>query len=207
MNRFVLVSCMFFSSYAVFADDSLSALMQRMKSNKPVKISYQETRTMELFDQAWQGNGFMYSTPAGLMLQEQQQPHRLLMAVNKNDLFYYDPDNNIRHQGKIQEDDPLTLQFAVFKALINADEALLNRLYQIDFVTKPKRWVMTLRSKEDVSDFSIVVSGPLLQKVDTIIVTQADGDLSEFMLKNEENVSAEQVLRSVNYLYAELTGE
>ena len=85
MNK-LLVLILFMIS-PVYAGDSLSALMQRMQSEVAVKINYQEIRTLELFDQAWQGSGHMYSTPDGIMLREQIQPKRLLMAVNKEELF------------------------------------------------------------------------------------------------------------------------
>jgi hypothetical protein len=208
MNKIsLLMLSLLIISSNINADDSLFALMQRMRSDTAVKISYQEIRTLELLDQPWQGSGIMYSTPAGVMLREQLQPKRLLMAINNNDLFYYDPGQHIRHQGTMAEDDPLTLQFAVFQALINADEALLRRLYQIDFLSKAQRWLMTLTSKQTGSAFSIVVSGPLLQKVDTIVIRQADGDLSEFMLTSDKNMSGEDVLHTVTQLYTELIGE
>jgi len=208
MNRIsIFVFSLLFISYDISADDAISILMQRMKSDAAVKISYQENRTLELFDQPWQGSGNMYSTAAGIMLREQLQPRRLLMAINKNDLFYYDPDNNIRHQGKMQEGDPLTLQFTVFQALINADEQLLRSIYNIEFINKPKRWMMTLTSKKSDSGFSIIVSGPLSKKVDTIIIKQADGDTTEFMLEADNTVASEQVVNTVKRLYGELIGE
>jgi len=208
MNRIsLLIYSLFFISYDISADDSISALMKRMHSDVAVKISYQENRTLELFDQSWQGSGNMYSTATGIMLREQLQPRRLLMAINKNELFYYDPDKHIRHQGKMQEGDPVTLQFAVFQALINADEGLLRRLYNIEFIRKPQRWLMTLSSKQTDSGFRIIVSGPLSKKVDTIIIEQADGDLSEFMLADDNTVTSEQVVNTVKRLYGELIGE
>lgn len=205
MSRVVILIVLLINN--AYAQDSLSALMQRMHSDSAVKMSYQQTRTMELFDQVWHGNGYMYSTPAGIMLREQLKPNRLLMAVNKDSLFYYDVEKQIRHQGTMQEGDPLLLQFAVFQALINADEVLLKHLYQIDFVTKPERWLMTLTPKQTDVGISIVVSGHLLQKLDTIIIKQADGDLSEFMLQTEEKVSSENISIIVNQLYAELVGK
>ena len=195
----------------VYADDSLSALMLRMQSTDAVKISYQETRTLELFDHTWYGSGYMYSTPNGLMLREQLKPNRLLMAVNQGDLFYYDVEHHLRHHATMQDDDPLTFQFAVFKALITADDALLQRLYQIDFETNSERWLMTLTAKQTDSADEIKVSGRLFQTVDTIIIKQADGDLIEFMLKSESKVKSNNdnkaLTQTIDNLYAELTGE
>ncbi len=202
----VFLIVMFINTQAV-AEDSLSDLMQRMRSDSAVKIAYQETRRLELFDQAWHGSGYMYSSPTGLMLREQLTPRRLLMAVNDKNMFYFDPGIQIRHQAKIEQGDPVSLQIAVFQALINADENLLKSLYQVEFETTSQRWLMKLKSKQADNDMNIVVSGPLLQKVDTIIIQQADGDQSEFMLQSEQGISGQKITDNVNRLYAELVGE
>lgn len=188
------------------ADDSISAVMQRMKSDTAVKIAYQETRTLELLDQPWQGSGYLYSMPPDLMIREQILPQRLLMGVKANKMFYLDSENDVRHQGEMDENNPLSLNIAVFKALINADEVLLSSIYQLEFSTQPQRWMMTLKPKQDSeSGFSIVVSGLSNQQADTIIIKQADGDLSEFMLQN--NVTGHEINKQVDQLYAELVGE
>jgi len=62
----MLVSCL--AGTIVRADDSLSALMQRMKSDQAVRVAYQETRTLELMEKPWKGSGYMYSLPPDLML-------------------------------------------------------------------------------------------------------------------------------------------
>ena len=188
------------------AEDSLSTLMQRMKSGTAVKIAYQETRILELMEQPWQGSGYMYSMPPDLMIREQLQPQRLLMGVKADEMFYYDPINDVRHQGKMDEDDSLSLNLAVFKALINADEALLHSLYQVEFSTAAEGWRMTLKNKHEIdSGFSIVVSGLPCQQADKIIVKQADGDSSEFLL--QKNNAGDAINKTVQHLYQELLGE
>ena len=189
-----------------YAEDSLSAVMQRMKTDSAVKIVYQETRTLELMDQPWLGSGYMYSMAPDLMIREQLQPQRLLMGVKGNKMYYFDPEHGVRHQGEMDIANPLTLNIAVFKALINADEVLLRRLFQIEFSTKSQRWVMILKPRLDSgSGFSITVSGLPGQQADTIISKQADGDLSEFML--QKNVTGAAVNSTVMQLYHELSGE
>ena len=188
------------------ADDSLSALMQRMKSNTAVRIAYQETRTLELMAQPWQGSGYMYSLPPGIMIKEQLKPERLLMGIHDDKIFYYDPMNDVRHQGDMDEDNPQSLNIAVFKALINADETSLRRLYQVEFFSKAQGWIMTLKPKRDSeSGFSIVISGLPQQPADTIKVRQADGDLSEFSL--QKGVIGEEIKITASRLYRELLGE
>ncbi len=189
-----------------YAEDSLSSLMQRMQSETAVKIAYQEIRTLELMDQPWHGSGYMYSIAPDLMIREQLKPKRLLMGIKADKMFYFDPGHSMHHQTDMDDDNPLSLNIAVFKALVTADEALLRRMYLIEFSNKPARWVMTLKSKlQSQSEFSIVVSGLTEQPADTIIIKQADGDLSEFML--QQVAQGDKVKKVANRLYSELTGE
>jgi hypothetical protein len=188
------------------ADDSLSALMQRMKSDTAVSIAYQETRKLELMDQPWRGSGYMYSLPPDIMIKEQLKPERVLMGIQGDKLFYFEPLNNVRHQGGIEEDNPLILNIAVFKALMNADKAFLQKIYRVDFSTKPQGWLMTLKPKQDTeSGFIISISGLPQQWADTIKVRQADGDVSEFSLRKE--AAGDEIKSTVNRLYRELLGE
>jgi len=190
----------------LIAEDSVSSLMQRMESETAVKIAYQETRMLELMEQPWQGSGYMYSMPPDLMIREQLQPQRLLMGVKADEMFYYDPVNDVRHQGEMDEGDALSLNLAVFKALINADEALLNSLYQVEFSTATQGWEMTLKNKHEIdSGFSIVVSGLPDQQADKISIKQADGDSSEFLL--QKNNAGDAINTTVQHLYQELLGE
>src|SRR5665811_2460809 len=86
------------------ADDSLAALMQRMKSDTAVRIAYQETRTLELMEKPWQGSGYLYSLPPDIMIKEQLLPERLLMGIDGDNMFYFDPIKDVRHQGEMDGD-------------------------------------------------------------------------------------------------------
>ncbi|MFK5951287.1 MAG: outer membrane lipoprotein carrier protein LolA [Methylococcales bacterium] len=210
LSSFFKTCCLIFSIYIIsnlsYAEDSVSALMQKMQAKTAVKIAYQEVRTLELMDQPWYGSGFMYSIAPDLMIREQLKPQRLLMGIKGDQLFYFDPENHLHHQAEITEDNPLSLNVAVFKALITADEALLKRMYLIEFSHQSERWVMKLKPKQNSeSGFSIVVSGLPEQAADTIIVKQADGDLSEFLL--QQKGVGEQVKKTATRLYKELVGE
>lgn len=201
-----LIFISFLAGNSSHADDSLSALMQRMKSNTAVRISYQETRKLELMEQPWQGSGYMYSLPPDIMIKEQLKPERLLMGIHGDQMLYFDPVNDVRHQGEMEEDNPLSLNIAVFKALMNADEASLHSMYRVEFSSEPHGWVMTLKPKRDgESGFSIVISGLPQQQADTIKVKQADGDLSEFTL--HKDAARDEIKTTINRLYRELLGE
>ncbi len=189
----------------IYANDSLSALMQRMKSDKAVRMAYQEIKELELMDSPWHGSGYIYSISPDLMIKDQLKPEHILMGVKGNKMYYFDTANNIRHQGEMDEDNTMNLNITVFKALINADDALLRNLYQIDFTSNAKRWIMTLiPKKKHESSLSIVVSGRADQQIDMIRIKQVDGDLSEFLLKKSE--MGEEVNKAVRKLFLDLKG-
>lgn len=189
-----------------YSKDSLSSLMQAMKSEQATRIAYKETKTLELMDQPWEGSGFMYSLPPDLMVKEQLLPKRVLMGIKGDKMFYFDQQNNFRHQGELDKNDLISLNVAVFKALINADEALLRNMYQVDFSSTAKGWTMNLTPKNNQElGFSTLVSGATDQQVDKISMKQADGDSSEFTL--QKDASGERVENIAIRLYQELQGE
>lgn len=204
--KYLFVVCFCLAINNSYAEDSLSTLMKNMHSETAIKMVYQEIRTLELMDQPWYGSGYMYSIAPDLMIREQLKPKRLLMGIKGNKMFYFDPAHSMHHQSEMDEDNPLTLNIAVFKALINADEVLLKRMYSIEFKSETNRWLMTLKSKkQSESGFNIVVSGKSGESADTIITQQADGDLSEFMLQHSAQGS--EVKKTASRLYKELVGE
>lgn len=204
-SYFFAIFAMIISSVG-HAEDSLSALMQKVKSESAVKIAYQEIRTLELMDQPWHGSGYMYSMSPDIMIREQLLPQRVLMGIKGDKMFYFEPDNDVRHQGEMDKNSTLSLNFAVFKALITADEVLLRKMYLVELSTEPQRWVMRLKAKQDSeSGLSIVVSGLLDQQVDTIRIRQVDGDLSEFILQKDS--AGDEIKASIDQLYQELRGK
>jgi hypothetical protein len=188
-----------------YAEDTLSSLMQRMKSNDAVKMAYQEIRTLELMDKPWKSSGYMFSIPPDTLIKEQLFPERILMAVRGNELFYIDPANNVHHQGAMDDDNPQSLSIALFKALHNGDETLLKKLYGVDFSTQSQRWTMLLKPKlNPESGFSIIVSGLSDKSADMIRIKQPDGDLSEFILQQVGSTDKNTLNRALKQLNREI---
>jgi hypothetical protein len=204
-QRMCFLLCLLLTTHFSYADDSLSALMQRMQSETAVRIAYQEIKHLELMDQPWHGSGFLYALSPNLMIKEQIQPSRVLMGVNADKLYYFDSQNNIRHQADMQEGNALTLNVSLFKALMNADEAQLKQLFQLQFIHNPNRWQLTLVPKqESQKDFTVHVSGALKQAVDLIRIEQVDGDVTEFVLERKQ--SDRHTTKKLDQLFVLLQG-
>lgn len=204
-STFVLLLSALLSTNAAHAVDTEWEVMQRMQSDTAVRIAYRETRTLELIDQPWQGGGYLYSLAPDLMIKEQLQPERVLMGIKGDRMFYFDPAANVRHRGELDAANPLSLHIAFFNALVNADVALLHRVYRVDFDAREQDWLMTLKPRRgDRPGLTVVISGPSGQQAERIEIRQADGDLGEFSLRKD--AEGEAVETEVNRLYLELLG-
>jgi hypothetical protein len=201
--KFLSVCALFLTAMgSAYAEDSLLGLMQKLKSEPTPRVAYQETRHLKLMTEPWHGSGYLYSLPPELMIREQLKPERLLMGVKGNKSFYFDPKNNERHQGDLGGDNGLNVPLTVFKALVNADEALLRSLYQIDFTSMQQGWSMDLKPKQKAGTVSkIIVSGLASQQANKIYILHEDGDTSEFNLQKASGGG------NISQLYKELLGE
>lgn len=192
----------------VWAEDSLDSVMQRMEPAVAVRVQYQETRFMSLLAQPWQGSGYMYALPPDTLVKEQLQPARELMGADDKRLYYYDPVKNVRHQGRIQDDDPVSVNVLAFKALMNGDRALLQKRYHIEFGAFPEYWVLTLKPRDETAGEvleRIEVSGFAGEAANKVNVFMADGDYSEFVLSKD--ASGEQVRDAVLQRIQELQAQ
>jgi Outer membrane lipoprotein carrier protein LolA-like len=184
------------------AEDSLLKLMQKLKSEPTPRVAYEETRHLKLMTEPWHGSGYLYSLPPELMIREQIKPERVLMGIKGDKAYYFDSVKNERHQQDLGSGDELNSPVTVFKALVNADEALLRSLYQIDFTSSPQDWSLELKPKQKTGSVSkIIVSGLSGQQANKIYILQEDGDTSEFNLQKATGGG------NVNKLYKELLGE
>ena len=178
--------------------------MQRLTSKDAVKKAYQETRSLEFFEDHWYGAGVMYARPPDLMIRQQIEPQPLLMGIIGDELYYYDPQKHIRHQAQMEIQDPLAAKVAVFKALITGDRDLLERFYLVEFSSLPERWLMTLTPKHPDVGLTIMVSGQAGQEVDTITVEEGE-DRSEFVLQIQQ--TGAEILQDIDRLTHQLQGE
>ena len=198
MKQFYAISLLLLSFQAI-AEDTLVTVLERMRSTTAIKLAYQETRFMDMLDQPWHGRGFMYSVPGNIMIKEQTEPEKILMAIIDDKMFYYDIDNDIRHQGKLDEDNPMSLNIAVFKALMSADRKLLEQFYHIDFIPGETHWEIILSDKNNPdSNFKIIIQGPAGQAANHIVIQQDEDDKSVLKLsQTATDSSVEQYIQAL----------
>ncbi len=189
-----------------FAQDSVEAVMKRMKSTSAVRIAYQQTQYLELFDKPVETSGMLYGMPPDSLLKEQLVPEREIMGILKDHNFYYDPNTGTRHSRDRNPEDPVDLHIAAFQALANGNRDVLNAVYDISFVTEPGHWYMILEDKKDSQPLiRITVSGAAGESADQFEIHEADGDRSVYRLRKYEE--GEDIRAAVLRLEAELTGK
>ncbi|MGH8556940.1 MAG: LolA family protein [Methylococcales bacterium] len=196
----IVVSC------PVFAQDSVDAVLERMKSTSANRIVYQETRYLELFDKPVEASGMFYGIPPDSLIKEQLTPSREVMGILKDRLYYFDPANGVRHSQARDSEDPMNLHIAAFQSLANGNRDLLNDLYSISFFTEPGHWYMILSDKnKSRSLIRITVSGSTQHPADKIEIHEADDDRSVYRLAKD--AEGEDIRTAVLRLIAELTGQ
>ena len=166
-------------------EDTLQSVMSRMKPDSAVAISYQENRYLSLMSDKWTGSGSFYALLPDVMIKEQQQPEKELMAIRGNDFYYLNQESGQKHQGEMADQDGPAAYIAAFKGLMNGDLNSLTKLYDIDFIAKSSGWIITLITKKnDASNegIKIIMQGPPEQAANKLELIMADGDRTEFLL-------------------------
>jgi outer membrane lipoprotein-sorting protein len=204
-KRFLLALCSLVLQVSTGqAQETLESVMSRMKPQTVVKIHYEETRHLELLDQPWSGSGYFYAMPDG-MIKEQWYPQREIMAAKGSKMYYFDPFADVRYQGKM--DSEAGFQAIAMKGLMNGDLALLQKFFQVEFISHANDWVLTLTThhKQLAEQLSkIIISGIPSKPARKIEVFLADGDRHVFKLKKE--AEGQRLQSKVTQLFIELQG-
>lgn len=187
------------------AEDTLKAVLNRMKTDTATSLAYTEKRTMKMLATEWQGTGFLYAAPPYTVLKEQRRPEVEMMALEGKQAFYFHPNNNQRYQADLDDNLP---QARIFNELLHGDLTALEKLYHLDFKHNSKNWLITLTAKNTAADSKAVkisVQGLPEKSADLITVTQADGDRSEFSLAPV--AKGEPVQENINWLLKHIKGQ
>jgi len=172
-------------SLGCLAEDTIETVMQRMQPETAVQIAYQETRYMGLFDDDWQGSGFLYAATPNTMLKQQLKPEIELMAAEGSQLTYYKPATQTYHHTQLDESNPMMASLAAFKAMLTGDLIYLRALYKLKFTTLESAWKLEMTAKEHEPDevpLKIIMQGLSEQATHKIEAILPDGDRSQYIL-------------------------
>ena len=190
---------------ALFAQESINEVMERMKSTSAVSIAYRETRYLELFEKPVEASGTLYGMPPDLLIKEQRSPSREVLGVFADRYYYFNPTGEVRRTRAKDPEDPLNLHITAFQSLANGNLSLMYDVYDVAFVSEPDRWYLILTQKNvPRSPVRITVSGPERQRADRMEIHEDNGDRSVYQL--EKDGEGESVRGSIDRLVSEITG-
>jgi len=172
-----------------FAQESIESVMVRMKPDIAVKIAYQETRYMGLFDDEWHGSGYLYAEIPDVMLKQQLQPEIEIMAAQGSQLTYSKPATQTFHQLQIDESNPMMASLAAFKGLMTGNLVYLRQLYDLKFTSSELSWTLEMLAKDhepEEDPIKIIMQGLSEQAANKMSVILPDGDRSSYELSQPQ---------------------
>ncbi|MCK5872666.1 MAG: hypothetical protein KAG26_07550, partial [Methylococcales bacterium] len=166
-------------------------------------IAYHEKRSMGFFAEDQQSHGILYSTPTETLLKIQESPYKLMMGIEKDQLYYYNPRDKQRYHTQIKDELPMSASIEVLKALMNGDIKTLKQKYSLNFNLIAQAWRIELTQKEyitedDLQPLKVILQGQVLQPAHSLVIIEADGDRSDyrFTLKNQGK-AVEQTIQKI----------
>lgn len=182
-------------------EDNLESVMLRMKPETAVQIAYQETRSMDLFDNEWQGSGYLYAAVPNTMLKQQITPDIELMAAEGSQLSYSKPASHTFHHTQLDESNPMMASLIAFKAMLTGNLAALRQLYQLKFSTTESVWRLEMTANETAAaeqPLKIIMQGLSEQAANRMEVIFPDGDRSLYVLsKPQQGLAIEQHMQKL----------
>ncbi len=172
-----------------FAQESIESVMARMKPDIAVKIAYQETRYMGLFDDEWHGSGYLYAEIPDVMLKQQLQPEVEMMATQGSQLTYSKPATQTFHQLQIDESNPMMASLAAFKGMMTGNLVYLRQLYELKFTSSELSWTLEMLAKDhepEEDPIKIIMQGLSEKAANKISVILPDGDRSSYELSQPQ---------------------
>lgn len=200
---FAFLLCGF--SMLCLAEETIDSVMQRMQPETAVQIAYQETRYMGLFDEDWQGSGYLYAAIPGIMLKQQVTPEIELMAAEQRLLSYHKPATSTYHQTQLDESNSMMASLVAFRAMLTGNLLSLRQLYQLKFSATQAGWKLEMTAKEHEADedpVKIIMQGLNDHAANSMHVILPDGDSSQYVLSQPQQgavIKAElvELLKSV----------
>ncbi|MBT3811831.1 MAG: hypothetical protein HOE45_09535 [Gammaproteobacteria bacterium] len=195
----VLFLCCF--SLGCLAEENLESVMLRMKPETAVQIAYQETRSMGLFDNDWEGSGYLYAAVPNAMLKQQINPDIELMAAEGNQLSYSKPASHTFQHTQLDESNPMMASLIAFKAMLTGNLVILRQRYQLKFSTTETLWRLEMTANEPAPDeqpLKIIMQGLSEQAANRMEMILPDGDRSLYVLsKPQEGLAIQQHMQKL----------
>ncbi|MDD5033351.1 MAG: outer membrane lipoprotein carrier protein LolA [Methylococcaceae bacterium] len=196
-------------SVSAFADESeLAGILERIRQSGAAEFRYQETRTLELAAQPWQGSGYMISGADGSLVKLQLLPRRIIMAIADGQMVYYDPEQQQRQSAPLSYAAGALQQITAFRALLQGRTEELQAAYELNAQRQGQHWKLNLKAKADPAEdapASIEISGDENERKQQILIRQEDGESARYLL--EKTGEGKPLEYSIQRLLQEAMGQ
>jgi len=196
-----------FSSLS-FAQETVESVIARMNPEGAVKIAYQETRYMGLFDDDWQGSGYLYAALPNILLKQQIKPESEMMAAEGEQLTYSQPATHTYHQLQIDENNPMMASLSAFKGMMTGNLDYLRQYFVLKIFELESSWQLVMTAKysdpDDEQALKIIMQGGNGQSANQIEVLLPDGDRSLYILSQMQQ--GQVIKDKLNHLLQSLNG-
>lgn len=173
--------------WAVLAEsDPWSMLQDRFRPGTAAEFRYEETRTLDLMAAPQRAQGYLLSAADGTLVKLQLAPHRIIMAISGDRMYYYDAAQGQRRSAPLSYAGDALEQIAVFRAILQGRAGELRSRYDLIADRHGDLWNLrlTARSKIDGTGLeSIAISGRADVGKRQVSIRQADGDATEYSLE------------------------
>ena len=168
----------------VTAQDTLTAVLQRLRVQETLHFSYRETRTLQLLAAPWQATGDLYTSPRQMVI-AQQSPTPVLTVISAGRMLHIDSTQDLQRSLKLEQ------PFAVpgmepFMQLLygTGGQSELEQQYTLGFDTAAQRWSLQLVPQQHTQHgiIRMQLSGASGRGPDRLLLEQADGDHTEWQL-------------------------
>jgi len=191
------------------ADEAvLTELLARIRQTDQAPFRYEETRILELAASPWHGQGYMLSGPDGSLVKLQLQPARVIMAIAEQRMYYWDPQQNLRHSAALGSAGPAGEQITVFRSILQGRTEELQATYDLVAEKQGKQWTLRMTPKPELGNDeipAIEISGDEEDKQRRILIRQTDGESTEYRIQKAS--AAQQQEYSLQHLLLEAIGE
>ena len=205
MKLFFCALLLLIPTFGLCDEAKLKQVLSYFTNDQHGVFDYQETRQLELATSPIRTQGLMLTDSGGTLVKLQLKPERIIMAISGDNLYYWNPAQNQRHQMPISAGEDTAQQILIFRQLLQGRLTELQQHYQLEADTDNKHWSLQLRPKQPEASpiAAITVSGQ--QNERHILILQSDGDSTEYRIETSDPQIAQSY--SIPKLLQEADGE
>lgn len=205
MTRYLALLMWLIPISGICDDSKLDQVLGHFAQDQQGVFNYQETRHLELVSTPWHGEGLMLTASDGSLVKLQLQPERIIMAISGDNLYYWHPAQNQRHNMPISFGEDAARQILIFRQILQGQLSSLQQQYDLTADSDGQHWTLQLRPKPSTEQLISAISISGNQQQRQIVIQQSDGESSEYRIeKADPQITAQY---SISQLLQEASGE